>query len=59
MGFSRLPVFALGMYFGKRAEERERFSLPGQILLLALLPVGYGLALYFGQDFLRGWDSGL
>ena len=59
VGLSRLPVFALGMYFGKRTEERERFSLPGQILLLALLPVGYGLALYFGQDFLRGWDSGL
>ena len=59
IGLSRLPVFSLGMLFGKMTEEKNEISLPQTVVMLCLLPVGLGLALYFGADVLRGWYTGL
>ena len=59
IGLSRLPVFSLGMLFGKMKEEKKEISLTQTVVMLCLLPVGFGLASYFGTDVLRGWYTGL
>ncbi len=61
IGITRFPIFAMGMHFGKRMTKKEdgRFSVPEVIFWLLMIPVGIGLGLYFGGDFLKSWSNGL
>ncbi len=61
VGFARLPIFILGMYFGKKmAEEPEgSFSVAKIIVLALLIPVGIYLTIRCGEDFMWGWHTGM
>ncbi len=60
IGITRFPIFAMGMYFGKRMSKGNdgRFTVPEVVFWLLMIPVGIGLGLYFGEDFLRSWNNG-
>ena len=61
IGFSRVPVFSLGMYFGGKMCKKPEggFSFVQVAFWLALAPVGLLGAIYFGRDFLAGWHDGM
>ncbi len=61
IGFTRLPVFVMGMYMGCRMfnDNGGRFSIPELVVWIMLVPVGLFLTYYFGRDFLWGWHNGL
>ncbi len=61
IGFARLPVFIMGMFFGKKmADEPDgSFSAAKVIVLALLIPVGCALTLGFKEDFMWGWHTGM
>ena len=61
IGLTRFPVFMLGMYFGKRINDNPDglFSVWEVLLWIALIPVGIGLVLFYGNDFLSSWQNGM
>ncbi len=61
IGFTRFPVFVMGMYMGCRmySDPGGRFSVPELVVWILLAPVGLYLTYYFGRDFLWGWHNGL
>lgn len=59
IGYSRLIVFIIGMYVAKLSMENRRITSIKVFVLLVGMIVGTVLAIHFGVDFFKGWNTGL
>ena len=61
IGVARVPIFVLGMQTGQiiSKDKEGGFSVYVIAILMALVPVGYGLAMHFGADFMHSWNNGM
>ncbi len=59
IGFSRLPVFLLGMWFGRRLIRQERMPRWEITLWIAAAAAGLAVICYTSGDLFRFWGSGM